>query len=191
METINPYATPAGDEVYMGDLVNDYTFNNLRAERVTFQNTSTCFFVNTTALAEVNMTVADIKTWDDIITACKLLKEKGYDAPFGVGGNNDSLTSKDFKWMQRIYLDQYYMDMIDDLQVQSADYNYNKSIADGFKFSFDKNDYETDTNYKVNSMRGYNMILNEQADNPSFVCIVVYVQLVSFDIGGYQLLLRI
>ena len=169
METINPYATPAGDEVYMGDLVNDYTFNNLRAERVTFQNTSTCFFVNTTALAEVNMTVADIKTWDDIITACKLLKEKGYDAPFGVGGNNDSLTSKDFKWMQRIYLDQYYMDMIDDLQVQSADYNYNKSIADGFKFSFDKNDYETDTNYKVNSMRGYNMILNEQADNPYYV----------------------
>jgi ABC-type glycerol-3-phosphate transport system substrate-binding protein len=117
VETVNPYASPAGEEVLIGDLINDYTFNNLRAERITFQNTSTCFYVNTTALAEVNMKVEDIKTWDDIIEACRLLKEKGYEAPFGVGGNNDSLTSKDFKWMNRIYLDQYYMDLIDDTQV--------------------------------------------------------------------------
>ena len=170
METVNPYASPAGEEVLIGDLVNDYTFANLRAERVTFQNTSTCFFVNTTALAEAGMKAEDIKTWDDIIAACKILKEeKGYDAPFGIGGNNDSLTSKDFKWLNRIYLDQYYMDLIDDIQVQAADYNYNKSTAEGFNFSFDKNDYETDANYKVNSMRGYNMLLNEQADNPYYV----------------------
>ena len=169
VETVNPYASPAGEEVLIGDLINDYTFNNLRAERITFQNTSTCFYVNTTALAEVNMKVEDIKTWDDIIEACRLLKEKGYEAPFGVGGNNDSLTSKDFKWMNRIYLDQYYMDLIDDIQVQPEDYNYNKMTAEGFKFSFDKNDYETDSSYKVNSMRGYNMILNEQADNPYYV----------------------
>ena len=169
VETVNPYASPAGEEILIGDLINDYTFNNLRAERITFQNTSTCFYVNTTALAEVNMKVEDIKTWDDIIEACRLLKEKGYEAPFGVGGNNDSLTSKDFKWMNRIYLDQYYMDLIDDIQVQPEDYNYNKMTAEGFKFSFDKNDYETDSSYKVNSMRGYNMILNEQADNPYYV----------------------
>ena len=169
VETVNPYASPAGEEVLIGDLINDYTFNNLRAERITFQNTSTCFYVNTTALAEVNMKVEDIKTWDDIIEACRLLKEKGYEAPFGVGGNNDSLTSKDFKWMNRIYLDQYYMDLIDDIQVQPEDYNYNKMTAEGFNFSFDKNDYETDSSYKVNSMRGYNMILNEQADNPYYV----------------------
>ena len=169
VETVNPYASPAGEEVLIGDLINDYTFNNLRAERITFQNTSTCFYVNTTALSEVNMKVEDIKTWDDIIEACRLLKEKGYEAPFGVGGNNDSLTSKDFKWMNRIYLDQYYMDLIDDIQVQPEDYNYNKMTAEGFKFSFDKNDYETDSSYKVNSMRGYNMILNEQADNPYYV----------------------
>ena len=169
VDTVNPYASPAGEEVLIGDLINDYTFNNLRAERITFQNTSTCFFVNTTALAEVGMTVADIQTWDDIIDACALLKTAGYDAPFGIGGSNDSLTSKDFKWMQRIYLDQYYMDLIDDIQVQAADYNYNKATAEAFKFSFEKNDYETDANYKVNSMRGYNMILNEQADNPYYV----------------------
>ena len=169
VETKNPYASPAGEEILIGDLLNDYTFDNLRAERITFQNTNTCFFVNTTVLAEVNMTVADIKTWDDIVEACRRLSEKGYTAPFGVGGNNDSLTSKDFKWMNRIYIDQYYMDLIDDIQVQEADYNYNKMTADGFNFSFDKNDYETDSNYKVNSMRAYNMLLNENADNPYYV----------------------
>lgn len=169
VETVNPYAGRAGEEVLVGDLIDDYTFNNLRSERITFQNTTTCFFVNTTALDEVGLKVSDIRTWDDIIDACRLLKAAGYDAPFGIGGNNDSLTSKDFKWMQRIYIDQYYMDLIDDIQVQPADYNYNKLTADGFEFSFDKNDYETDPNYKVNSMRAYNLLLNEDADNPYYV----------------------
>jgi hypothetical protein len=61
------------------------------------------------------------------------------------------------------------MDLIDDIQVQPADYNYNPTTADGFKFSFEKNNYETDPYYTVNSMRAHNMILNEQADNPYYV----------------------
>lgn len=169
VDTVNPYASPKGEEVLVGDLLNDYTFENLRAERITFQNTNTCFFVNTTALAKVGLKVEDLKTWDDIIDACKALKEIGYTAPFGIGGDNDSITSKDFKWMQRTYLDQYYMDLIDDIQFQNGDWGYNKMTADGFKFSFDKNNYETDPYYSVNSMRAHNLILNEQADNPYYV----------------------
>ena len=169
VDSVNPYASPEGEEILVGDLLNDYTFENLRAERITFQNTNTCFFVNTTALSEVGLTVDSLKTWDDIINACDKLKNEGYTAPFGIGGDNDSVSSKDFKWMYRIYLDQYYMDLIDDIQVQPADYNYNPTTADGFKFSFEKNNYETDPYYTVNSMRAHNMILNEQADNPYYV----------------------
>lgn len=169
VDSVNPYASPAGEEVLVGDLLNDYTFENLRAERITFQNTNTCFFVNTTVLAEVGLKVEDLKTWDDVIDACAKLKEKGYTAPFGIGGDNDSVSSKDFKWMFRTYLDQYYMDLIDDIQVQPADWNYNKMTADGFKFSFEKNNYETDPYYSVNSMRAHNIILNENADNPYYV----------------------
>lgn len=169
VDTVNPYASPAGEEILVGDLLDDYTYENLAATRITFQQTTTCFFVNTTALAEAGMTMEDIQTWDDIIDACRLLKEKGYTAPFGIGGANDSVTSKDFKWMYRIYLDQYYRDMVDDIQVQSEDYNYNKNKADAFEFSFEKNDYETDPNYAVNSMRGYNLLLNTEADNPYYI----------------------
>lgn len=168
-ESVNPYASPENEEILVGDLLDDYTVNNLRAERITFQNTTTCFFVNTTALAEVGMTVSDIQTWDDIIEACRLLKAAGYTAPFGIGGNNDSLTSKDFKWMYRIYLDQYYMDLIDDIQFQYGDYNYNKLTAESFDFNFDRNDFEQDANYSVNPMRAYNLLLNEDADNPYYV----------------------
>ena len=171
VDTVNPYASPAGEgnEVLVGDLLDDYTYENLAATRITFQKTSTCFFVNTTALAEVGLTAEDIQTWDDIIDACALLQAKGYTAPFGIGGANDSVTSKDFKWMYRIYLDQYYRDLIDDIQVQPEDYNYNKNKAEAFEFSFEKNDYETDPNYAVNSMRGYNLLLNTEADNPYYV----------------------
>jgi len=169
IDSKNPYASPKGEEILVGDLLNSYTRNNLRAERITFQNTNTCFFVNTTALAEVGLTVADLKTWDDIIDACAQLKAKGYIAPFGIGGDNDSLSSKDFKWMQRIYIDQYYMDLIDDIQFQQGDWNYNENTAKNFNFSFEKNDYETDANYSVNSMRAYNLLLNDKADNPYYV----------------------
>lgn len=169
VESVNPYASPKGKEVLVGDLLDDYTFKNLRAERITFQNTNTCFFVNTTALAEVNVNVADIKTWDDIIDACAKLKNIGYTAPFGIGGNDDSVSSKDFKWMNRIYLDQYYMDLIDDIQVQEGDWNYNRLTAENFVFNFEKNDYEQDAYYMVNPMRAYNMLLNEEADNPYYV----------------------
>ena len=169
VESVNPYASPAGEEVLVGDLLNEYTFDNLRAERITFQNTNTCFFVNTTALAEVGLKVEDLKTWDDIIDACAKLKQAGYTSPFGIGGSNDSVSTKDFKWMYRIYLDQYYRDLIDDIQVQEGDWNYNKNTADGFEFNFVKNNYEHDPYYAVNSMRAYNMLLNEQADNPYYV----------------------
>jgi len=169
VETKNPYASPAGQEILVGDLLNDYTFDNLRAERITFQNTNTCFFVNTTALAEVGLSVSDLKTWDDIIAACDKLSKAGYTAPFGIGGSNDSVSTKDFKWMYRIYLDQYYRDLIDDIQVQDGDWNYNKNVAAGFEFNFEKNDYEHDPYYAVNPMRAYNMLLNTNADNPYYV----------------------
>lgn len=170
-DMVNPYASPAGEEneVLVGDLLDDYTYQSLASTRITFQKTTTGFFVNATALAEAGMTTADIQTWDDIIEACRRLKEKGYTAPFGLGGSNDSITTKDFSWLYKIYIDQYYRDMIDDIQVQPADYNYNKETAEAFQFSFEKNDYETDPNYKVNSMRAYNLLLNPDADNPYYV----------------------
>ncbi len=169
IDTKNPYASPKGEEILVGDLLNEYTIDNLRAERITFQNTNTCFFVNTTALAEVNLKVEDLKTWDDIINACAELKKVGYIAPFGIGGSNDSVSTKDFKWMYRIYVDQYYMDLIDDIQFQEGDWRYNEHTAKNFNFSFEKNNYEQDANYSVNPMRAYNMLLNEQADNPYYV----------------------
>ena len=169
VDSVNPYASPKGKEVLVGDLLDDYTFENLRAERITFQNTNTCFFVNTTALAEVNVNVEDLNTWDDVIDACRKLKAVGYTAPFGIGGNNDSVSTKDFKWMYRIYIDQYYRDLIDDIQVQEGDWNYNKLTADNFVFSFDRNNHEQDPYYMVNPMRAYNILLNENADNPYYV----------------------
>ena len=169
VDTVNPYASPKGQEVLVGDLLDDYTFANLRAERITFQNTNTCFFVNTTALSGVGLSVDDLHTWDDIIAACATLKAAGYTAPFGIGGNNDSVSTKDFKWMYRIYLDQYYMDLIDDIQVQEGDWNYNRMTAENFVFSYDRNNFEHDPYYMVNSMRAYNILLNEEADNPYYV----------------------
>lgn len=41
--------------------------------------------------------------------------------------------------------------------------------AKNFKFSFDRNDFEYDPYYTVNPMRAYNILLNENADNPYYV----------------------
>lgn len=171
LDTVNPYASPSGsdNEVIMADLFDEYTLQNTTAVHISFQKTVTCMFVNTTALAEVGLTKADLQTWNDIVDACALLKQAGYTAPFGIGGNADSINTKDFRWLYNNYLDQYYRDLIDDIQVQPEDYNYNASVAEGFNFTFESMNPEYEPNYAVNSMRAYNMLLNTEADNPYYV----------------------
>ena len=72
--------------------------------------------------------------WNSLISALDTLKLAGYTAPLGLNYDAGGLDSNNFNWVQQMYLDQYFRDMIDDAHSQSSDYSYISEIDDVWEY---------------------------------------------------------
>ena len=72
--------------------------------------------------------------WNSLISALDTLKLAGYTAPLGLNYDAGGLDSNNFNWVQQMYMDQYFRDMIDDAHSQSSDYSYISEIDDVWEY---------------------------------------------------------
>ncbi|MFR1553159.1 MAG: hypothetical protein ACLSTV_00550 [Coriobacteriales bacterium] len=116
--------------------------------------------------------------WNSLISALDTLKLAGYTAPLGLNYDAGGLDSNNFNWVQQMYMDQYFRDMIDDAHSQSSDYSYISEIDDvweydaadplndsrkGYSYNFTRvvNSYfKDDSKYNTKSARYAEMMKN-------------------------------
>lgn len=173
LDEINPYAGVGedGEGIVWSDVMSDQLIE-IGGENVNLlvsQETVTGIFINTSALVEAGVVDASGNakiptTWNEMIEACAKLKAAGYSAPFALG----EMTGQPMEWMIKIYADQFYRDLLDDVQQQIGDYNYKQAAGD-FAFSLSNKDVENDSKYNINMMRVYNALLNKNSDSPYYV----------------------
>ena len=173
LDEINPYAGVGEDgEGYVwSDVMSDQLMEIGAASSnlLVSQETVTGIFINTSALVEAGYVDADGNakiptTWNEMMDACAALKAAGYTAPFAIG----EMTGVAMEWVIKVYADQCYRDLLDDVQQQVGDYNYKQATAD-FAFSLSDEQPEYDSKYNINTMRVYNALLNKSSDSPYYV----------------------
>ena len=173
LDEINPYAGVGEDgEGYVwSDVMSDQLMEIGAASSnlLVSQETVTGIFINTSALVEAGYVDASGNakiptTWNEMMDACAALKKAGYTAPFAIG----EMTGVAMEWVIKVYADQCYRDLLDDVQQQVGDYNYKQAAAD-FGFSLSDIQPEYDSKYNINTMRVYNALLNKNSDSPYYV----------------------
>lgn len=173
LDEINPYAGMGedGEGLVWSDVMSDQLMEigAASANLLVSQETVTGIFINTSALVEAGYVDANGKakiptTWNEMMDACAALKKAGYTAPFAIG----EMTGVAMEWVIKVYADQCYRDLLDDVQQQTGDFNYKQAAADfGFSLSDDQPEY--DSKYNINTMRVYNALLNKNSDSPYYV----------------------
>ena len=173
LDEINPYAGVGedGEGLVWSDVMSDQLMEigAASANLLVSQETVTGIFINTSALVEAGYVDANGKakiptTWNEMMDACAALKKAGYTAPFAIG----EMTGVAMEWVIKVYADQCYRDLLDDVQQQTGDFNYKQAAADfGFSLSDDQPEY--DSKYNINTMRVYNALLNKNSDSPYYV----------------------
>lgn len=173
LDEINPYAGVGedGEGLVWSDVMSDQLMEigAASANLLVSQETVTGIFINTSALVEAGYVDANGKakiptTWNEMMDACAALKKAGYTAPFAIG----EMTGVAMEWVIKVYADQCYRDLLDDVQQQAGDFNYKQAAAD-FGFSLSDEQPEYDSKYNINTMRVYNALLNKNSDSPYYV----------------------
>ena len=143
LDEVNPYAGVGedGEGLVWSDVMSDQLMEigAASANLLVSQETVTGIFINTSALVEAGYVDANGKakiptTWNEMMDACAALKKAGYTAPFAIG----EMTGVAMEWVIKVYADQCYRDLLDDVQQQAGDFNYKQAATDfGFSLSDD------------------------------------------------------
>lgn len=137
------------------------------------QSLETCWYINNEAFVAAGIVDESggplfPKTWDELIEICARLQDYGYRNPLGLAGDQDAITATQFAWLLRVYGDQYYRDMLDDVQAREGDWCYTK-LKDGFELDFYDPQPEADDFYNPNDIRVYNAILDSESTYMDYV----------------------
>lgn len=131
------------------------------------QSLETCWYVNREAFIDAGLVengeVKIPKSWDELISFCATLQEKGYTNPLGLAGNRAAISQTQFAWLLRVYGDQYYRDLEDDIQSQSEDWCYSSALS-GFELNLNAPQPEAEENWNPNVLRTYQMILDDESE---------------------------
>ncbi len=99
---------------------------------LSMEGTALVAFYNKKIFAQYDVEVPS--DWNSLISALDTLKLAGYTAPLGLNYDAGGLDSNNFNWVQQMYMDQYFRDMIDDAHSQSSDYSYISEIDDVWEY---------------------------------------------------------
>lgn len=125
---------------------------------------SVAWYYNKTATTAAGVKAEEIKTWDDLLAACKTMQEAGYLHPMGVSVADQSYRGSQLSWLFRVYGDQYYRDLYDEIQAQEGDYCYDASLEE-FVYSEDMPQPEDEPGWNMNVLRMQKLMLDKGDPN--------------------------
>ncbi len=125
---------------------------------------SVAWYYNKTATTAAGVNAEEIKTWDDLLNACKTMQEAGYMHPMGVSVADQSYRGSQLSWLFRVYGDQYYRDLYDLIQAQEGDYCYDASLEE-FVYAEDMPQPEDEPGWNMNTLRMQKLMLDKEDPN--------------------------
>ena len=128
----NPYsenkiwATTLREDAYRADDKTQQIFN------LSMEGNAFVAFYNKATFEQYGLSAPT--SWSALINALETLKEHGYDAPLGLNFDDGGLDGNNFNWVSKMYMDQYFRDMIDAGHSKSSDYSFIPEIDRGWDF---------------------------------------------------------
>ena len=115
------------------------------------ENLQTAWFVNKNAMKDAGVSELPT-TWNEMIDLCAKMEAAGYKNPLGISLDAESVDSNQFTWLLRVYGDYYYRN------------EYNKIMYDAsYEVDLSTEDPESDSGYKVQETKFYNLVLDESS----------------------------
>lgn len=188
----NPYAD---DQVWSEVLMEPaYRSNGTNGEvySLSFESNQMVFFYNKDIFRRAGLTddgtsegePVTPKTWDELVEFAKKISETTQEGKenekyigFAISGNTESFQSTYMGWLIRIYADQYFRGLINDVRAQENDYCYNARIDKDWQYKPYPSDYtgvseeeafqlaisnDSPSNVTANDVRVLSMLMNDE-----------------------------
>lgn len=188
----NPYAD---DQVWSDVLMEPaYRSNGTNGEvySLSFESNQMVFFYNKDIFRRAGLTddgtsegePVTPKTWDELVEFAKKISETTQEGKenekyigFAISGNTESFQSTYMGWLIRIYADQYFRGLINDVRAQENDYCYNARIDKDWQYKPYPSDYtgvseeeafqlaisnDSPSNVTANDVRVLSMLMNDE-----------------------------
>lgn len=188
----NPYAD---DQVWSEVLMEPaYRSNGTNGEiySLSFESNQMVFFYNKDIFRLAGLTddgtsegePVTPKTWDELVEFAKKISETTQEGKenekyigFAISGNTESFQSTYMGWLIRIYADQYFRELINDVRAQENDYCYNARIDKDWQYMPYPSDYtgvseeeafqlaisnDSPSNVTANDVRVLSMLMNDE-----------------------------
>lgn len=159
LNTQNPYnsnkiwKTTLHEDAYRTDNKSQHIYN------LSMEGNAFVAFYNKDVFEENNIEVPT--DWDSMIAALDRLKEIGYTAPLGMNYDAGGLEANNFNWVLKMYMDQYFRDMIEDAHSQEGDYSYISEIDEIWDYNPDDPLNDSSSSYTYNFTRVVNQYFSE------------------------------
>ena len=119
------------------------------------ENLQTAWFVNKTAMADAGVETLPT-TWNELIDLCDKMQDAGYTQPLGISLDGESVDSNQFTWLLRVYGDYYYRNEYDKIVYTNEE--------NPFKVDLTATDPESNTGYKIQETKFFNLILDKDSE---------------------------
>ncbi len=99
--------------------------SNGQVYSLNFETTQVLIYYNKTLLTEAQVNPTEITDWDKFAEACAKIKalDKGY-TPIAISGDRLSFWSGQMSWLFRVYVDQYFRSVADEVHTREGDWNF-------------------------------------------------------------------
>lgn len=90
-----------------------------------FETTQVLIYYNKDLLTEAGVNASEITDWDKFVDACAKIKQKDASyTPIAISGDRLSFWSGQMSWLFRIYVDQYFRSIANEVHTRQGDWNF-------------------------------------------------------------------
>ena len=152
--------------------------SNGQVYSLNFETTQVLIYYNKTLLSEAQVDPATITDWDKFTEACAKIKALGDNyTPIAISGDRLSFWSGQMSWLFRVYVDQYFRSVANEVHTRQGDWNYDPlsdntweykpNASDWTEISDEKEAFLAAANndglgYKMNELRLLEGIMTEK-----------------------------
>lgn len=124
------------------------TPNGSRGElySLNFKSTQVSLFYNKSIFAEANINADEIVTWSDFKNALQKIENtypSGDVIPLAIDGSSSSFWAGQMSWLFRVYTDQYFRSVANDVHTQPGDWNYDEFFDGDWEYKPHPTDYDS------------------------------------------------
>ena len=104
-----------------------YTANGSNGQiySLNFETTQVLIYYNADLLTQAGVNVEDITDWNKFADACQKIKDLGDSyTPIAISGDRLSFWSGQLSWLFRVYVDQYFRSIADEVHTRPGDWDF-------------------------------------------------------------------